>query len=119
MNKSAILAVVIVLLIAGNLYTVSRYLSLQKELAATQEIANARTVNDKILSFDRLFIQKVLNAKGEVSFEDRLQLENTVRDLNDPEILTAWNAFVNAKAQDDAQNAVRALLSLLAGKIKV
>ena len=119
MNKSAIFAVVIVLLIAGNLYTLSRVLSLQKDLVATQAIANERTVNDKILSFDRLFIQKVLNAKGEVSFEDRLQLENTVRDLNDPEILTAWNSFVNAKTQVAAQDAVRLLLSILAGKIQM
>ena len=119
MNRSAVFAVVIVLLIAGNLYTISRYLSLQKEFTAVQKIANERTVSDKILSFDRLFIENVLKAKGEVSFEDRLQLENAVRDLNDDEILTAWNAFVNSKTQDQAQDAVRYLLGLLARKIKI
>ena len=119
MNRSAILAIIIVLLVAGNLYTVSRYLALQKELLATKAIAVTRTVSDKILSFDRLFIEKVRKAKGEVSFNDRLQLENSVRDLNDNQILTAWNTFVNSRSQNDAQEAVRTLLDILAQKIKI
>ena len=117
MNRLFFSALLIILL-AGNLYTISRYLSVQKELSVAQQIANDRITNDKVLSFDRLFIEKVLNAKGEVSFNDRLQLENAVRDLHDDAILTAWNAFVNSKTQQDAQDAVRSILTILATKIR-
>ncbi len=119
MNKSAVFAVIIVLLIGANLYTISRLLTVQRELTATTQIAEERTVNDKVLSFTKLFIEKVLKAKGEVSFEDRLQLENMVRDLKDNEILTAWNTFVDSKTEHDAQEGVKSLLTILVNKIKI
>ena len=119
MNKSAAFAIAIVLLIGANLYTISRLVTVNRELTALKATAQARTVNDKVLSFMKLFIEKVLKAKGEVSFEDRLQLENTVRDLNDPEILNDWNVFVGSKTELEAQNAVKEILTVLSNKIKI
>ena len=119
MSKSAFLAIIIVLLIGANLYTISRLLSVNRELIAAKAIVSERTLNDNVLSFMKLFIEKVLKAKNEVAFEDRLQLENLVRDLKDTTILKTWNDFVGSTTERDAQNNVIALLTLLVEKIKL
>ena len=112
------LVVLVVLLIAVNIFTVGKYLDASAKLKTTQAAANQQSVNVKYLDFTRLFLEKVLRAKGEVSFADRLQLENTVRELSDPEVLVEWNAFVGSKSETDAQEAVKSLLSTLTQKIR-
>ena len=67
--------------------------------------------------FLNLFIDKVLNAQGEVSFEDRLQLENRVRDLKDPEVLAQWEKFTGSASEEQVQVEVKNLLALLVKKI--
>ena len=119
MPKSAVFAIIIVLLIGVNLYTISRLVTVNRQLAGLEATATQRTVNDKVLVFTKLFIEKVLKAKSEVNFEDRLQLENMVRDLKDDAILKDWNAFVGSKTELEAQNGVKELLTELANKIRL
>jgi hypothetical protein len=71
----------------------------------------------KVINFSTLFIEKVLKAKTEVAFEDRLKLENAVRDLDDPAILGLWEKFTESGDQDQAQEAVKNLLDSLVKKI--
>ena len=117
MKRSVAFAVVIVLLLGANAYTLARLFGVQRELIATTALAGKKTVNDKTLAFLKLFIEKVLKADGEVSFEDRLHLENTVRDLKDNQVLASWNTFVESKTEKDAQEAAKRLLEVLAQKI--
>lgn len=120
MNKNlvGILILIILILIATNLYMVYLNFDYQKKLQVAEDIVTKKQVNDDVINFMRSVIEKVLQAKQEVSFDDRLKLENSVRNLNDPEILNQWNNFVNSKTQDEAQNGLRDLLSIIARKIR-
>jgi len=110
----------IVVLAISLILMVWKYFSLQQELKHVQEtFLSTERINDKTLAFTKLFIQKVLKANGEIDFETRLQLENAVRDLNDPGILAAWQQFVQSSNETEAQEAVKNLLDLLVNKIHV
>ena len=81
-----------------------------------QNLLASKTTQTKTLDFAKLFISDILNAKGEIDFETRLKLENAVRDINDKEILDAWNAFTGSKDENEAQELVKQLLHLLINK---
>ena len=111
-----VLIVAVGVLIIGNAYFGMKVYSLSKELAISQADAAAVHTNEKIINFTRLFIEKVLNAEGEVDFETRLSLENAVRDLKDAEVLSGWQKFIGSETEAEAQNEVKNLLRLLIGK---
>ena len=79
-------------------------------------IAQGKT-DQRIVHFANLVINKVLNASGEVSFDDRLSLENAVRDTKDTQLLAQWNSFTAAKDEAGAQQEMKSLLSLLISKM--
>lgn len=71
----------------------------------------------RVVNFLALFIQKVLKVDKEVSFEDRLTLENSVRGIDDPEILSKWEKFTQGSNESQIQQSVKDLLELLVNKI--
>ena len=109
--------IVIIILLAGNVYFAFRYFSLEKELTETRQALKTQQINEKVLNFTNLFITKVLKAEGEVSFEDRLQLENAVRALEDENILSQWQRFTESETEETAQNEVKNLLEMLVNKV--
>ena len=116
-NKKIILAGVIVLFILGNIFfAVNYFLQKQETEKLQKEIATQQT-NVKVLNFSKLFIQKVLKTDKPVSFEDRLQLENAVRNINDPEILSKWEQFTGGTNEAQIQQGVKDLLEALINKI--
>jgi len=115
-NKT-ILITVILLLIISNIFFGFKYLTVQKELQQTQAVLEAQKTNEKVLDFAKLFIEKVLKAKGEVDFETRLKLENAVREIRDKEILEKWQNFTNSQTEEEAQENVKDLLEILVDKI--
>ena len=111
-----ILLLAILLAVSGYaLY--GRYRTLTAELAAARAVADTTTLNRKILAFTKLFVDTVLNASQEVSFEDRLRLETAVRDLGNDDVLAAWQRFVGSASETDAQREVRNLLTVLLGAL--
>lgn len=106
-----------IILFSGNVLLASQYYVSSKDVKTKDVLLTTYQHNEKVLSFTRLFIAKVLKAKVEVSFEDRLQLENAVRDLNNKEILNQWQKFTDAKEEIQAQEEVKNLLELLIRKI--
>lgn len=118
MDKAKIAVIAIIILLAGNIFFIWKYRTASQELAATKNAAEARKANSQVLAFANLFIEKVLQSGKEVDFETRLMLENSVRDLNDKEILAQWQKFTQAKDQVEAQSEVKNLLKLLVQKIK-
>ncbi|MEK9132272.1 MAG: hypothetical protein AAB606_00995 [Patescibacteria group bacterium] len=92
---------------------------MKKELYNEQLRVKTQTMNEKILDFNKYFIDKVLKAEGEIDFETRLKLETAVRNLNDNDILALWQKFVESKDEISAQKNVQNLLEILATKIKV
>ncbi|MBU4275040.1 hypothetical protein KKE19_04495 [Patescibacteria group bacterium] len=106
---TALIAIVIIL--AGQCYIFYKDIQTQKDLNRIYQY------NEKILNFTKLFITKVIRAKEDVSFEDRLQLENAVREINNKAIFDQWQKFTEAKSEAQAQEDVKILLDLLVNKI--
>ena len=127
----AVLSLVAIALLAGNVFLGIKYFAYQEQLALKdndiltkqQQLNLANTalnvckVNTDIISLQKLFIDKVLSTKGEVSVEDRLLLEKAVVDLKDNDIINAWNIFTASATEQEAQASVLVLLKLFAGKI--
>jgi len=111
--------ILVLILLAGNIFFGLKYSAVQKELKLTQTSLETQKTNEKVLDFAKLFIEKVLKAETEIDFETRLKLENAVRNLGDEEILEQWNKFVNSKTEAEAQEQVKNLLEMLVNKIKV
>ena len=118
MKEKILLVVLISVLILSNVFFGLRYYFAVQELKTTKEQVKAQNLNEKILNFTIMFVDKVLKAKGEVSFEDRLKLENTVREINNQEILDQWTKFTNSKASEEAQTEVKNLIETLVKKVR-
>jgi hypothetical protein len=114
----ALLIVVALILLVGNVFFWLKYSATQKELLKTTQALETQKTNENLLNFAELFIDTVLKAEGEIDFETRLQLENAVRNLNDNEILAQWQEFVGSKTEIEAQEEVKNLLEILVSKIK-
>jgi len=110
--------IVFVVLLALSGWSLVRYFQLRSELGTLKQAVGARQLNTKVVNFATLFVDKVLKVEGEVDFETRLELENAVRGLDEPEILAQWRTFVESESEAAAQRAVRDLLSLLLSKLK-
>lgn len=118
-KQTKILSIIILILIASNVFFAMKYFSAQKELSQIETIANSKNTNEKVLNFTKLFITQVLRADGEVDFETRLKLENAVRELNDQNILAQWQKFVESETEEEAQEEVKNLLGMLVNKIEM
>ncbi|MCX6765249.1 MAG: hypothetical protein NT148_01790 [Candidatus Nealsonbacteria bacterium] len=117
-KRIIVLVVVGVVLITITLLSSKLYLY-SNEIVRLQKVEQERVVNSKILSFTKLFIEKVLASKTEVDFETRLKLENSIRDINDPELFDQWTKFTGSKESGEAQANVVILLQMLVSKISV
>jgi hypothetical protein len=104
--------VLMLLLLIGNIFFSIQYTEniKQKDLEARTDRSEQKT---KTALFLKLFVDKVINTQGTVSFEDRVKLENDIRQLGIPEIITQWETFVaSADSETAQQNAVK-LMSML------
>lgn len=108
----------IIILIAACGFLVFHDLQTQEQMAVVRSQLAGRENNVRIVDFTKLFIEQVLKAQTEVSFETRLKLENTVRDLGDAQILAQWQKFTDSKTEEDAQQEVKNLLELLINKME-
>lgn len=120
MNNKLFHYFIIFVLIVMNVFYLYHTNKLTKEINKLRTEQNRQTItlplNQRTLEFLSLFIKKVLKAEKEVDFDTRLMLENKVRELNDKEILEAWNKFVNSKSENEAQKNVKDLLDILVDK---
>ena len=107
---------VLFLLVASNIVWGIEYAAKKSQLIKTQNDLVAIAQNKKILAFQKLFVDKVLNANGAVDFDTRVELQNAVTDIHDEAITQTWKAFLDAKTEADGQNRVKELLSLFASK---
>lgn len=116
-TSEKILTVFVVILTLISVYLLVQCFLFRAQLKETEQIVKDQQVNIKIISFINLFVDKVLSGQTEVSFEDRLQLENAVRGLNDQVILSQWQKFVKSGIDEDGQQNLSKLLKLLVTKI--
>lgn len=93
------------------------YRNAQKIIARDTAVLQAFSKTSEIAQFNKMFISKILLNKKQVTFEERLALENSVRKLNDVDILNQWNKFVESGSSVTAQDEVKKLLAVLMEKI--
>jgi len=82
-----------------------------------QETQQKIHLNAATLHFADLFITKVLKATGSISFEDRLTIENAVRDTQDQQMVSQWEKFVGSKDEIEGRREMVELLHLVVNKI--
>lgn len=116
-KKKAIVTIVILLLLAGNVFLGTQYFALDQECRQVKASLTTQETNGGILNFTKMFVADVLKAQTEVDFETRLKLENAVREINDPEILSQWQKFTESITEEEAQQEVKNLLEMLIYKI--
>lgn len=116
-QRKTLYTVLIAVLVLGLVLFAWQNFSLRKQLQTAQKAVSGRTVNKKVLAFSELFVTDILQSGQTVSFDQRLALENAVRDINDPEIYAAWQKFTKSKDQDETQQNFYVLFSLLLKKI--
>ena len=86
-------------------------------LCSAEKEAAEKRVNEKIITFNKLFIDKVLSAQGPVSYEDVFDLENAVSETGDAGLISQWNIFLASETEEDARRSVLAILKLCADKV--
>lgn len=105
------------ILLLGTAFFAIEYFLCKAELSRIQKSFQEQAVNEKVLSFTKFFVSKVLDGASEITFDDRLQMENDVRDIKDEEIFSQWQKFTGAKTDQEVQHEVSALFILLLNKI--
>jgi len=119
LDKSRLVSNILMLvLVAGNIFFSIQYTEGIKQQAdqASQTIDQSAT-RIQAARFMKEFVDIVLNTQGTVAFDDRVKLENDVRQIGDSAVTTQWDAFVNAKDSKTAQSAAVKLMSMVTNKM--
>lgn len=109
--------VLMVVLLGGNIF-----FSIQYASNIQQEQAKAAAPDDvasriQTARFLKLYIDTVLTPGSNISVDDRIKLENDIRQLKDADLVRQWDVFVASEGNTEAQvNAVK-LMSLLVNKL--
>jgi len=118
MQKTKLFIIIVVIIfIAGSIYLATMCFLSGTELARIRQQLKAQETNEKVLLFAQLFVDKILLSDGTVNFEDRLKLENAVRDINDKEIFSEWEKFTKSQNDRESQSAVGNLFKFLLSEI--
>lgn len=112
------LIIVISIFLSGNIFLSWRYFAVNRQLKIADAKIDKQIKNDKVLIFANLFVDKVLLGQETVSFEDRLKLENAVRDINNEIIFAQWQKFVDSKSDQETQQSVGELFKAILDKLK-
>ena len=107
----------VVILSVGLIASIFGYYSVSIQLSESQAKLATQKKDERVLSFLDMFINKVIKAKQEIGFEDRLELENAVRQLSDNDVLAQWKKFTDSKTESEAQSNTKDLLVILVNKI--
>ena len=111
-------SILLVVLLAGNLYFSVQYVeNMKQQDAATTQTNAALNTRLQVAGFLKEFIDTVLNTQGTISFDDRVKLENDIRQIKDDTLTTQWTTFVNSKDSKTAQQSAVKLMALLADKM--
>ena len=112
--------VLLVVLLAGNLYFSVQYVqNLKNEQVPVVDKGAQEVMQIKNANFLKLFINKVVKSSGTVTYEDRVQLENDVRQIHNPALTAQWEVFVDNKDPKLAEQAATDLMLILAeGTVK-
>jgi len=111
-KTNKILIIVLCISVLANAFFI--FMCARTYVVLTKSI-EAKQIKYNVLSFANMFVEKVLMAEGDVDFDTRLTLENTVRNLNDQEIFDQWQNFTKSSSEN-ASVEIKKLLDLLIKK---
>jgi hypothetical protein len=107
--------------LAGNLFFSVQYIySIKADQVQVVDKGAQEVMRIKNANFLKLFINKVIKASSSISYEDRVQLENDVRQIHDPSLIAQWDLYiVSNKNPKEAEDAATDLMLILAdGTVK-
>jgi hypothetical protein len=109
--------ILMLILLVGNIFFSIQYTEgiRQQQVAQTDKIGT----NIQVARFVKLFVDVVLNTEtGQtISYENRVKLENSVREIKDKDIMKQWDKFVVSTNAKDAQMNAVSLMKLLTNKL--
>lgn len=117
MQKRLIVIITISLLSAIAIFLAVECFLLASELNSVKASLKTQETNAKAVFFAKLFIDNILLSSGTVNFDERLKLENAIRDLNDPEIFAKWQKLTSSSGNAETQQIVGSILKMLINKI--
>jgi len=109
--------ILLIVLVSGNIFFGIQYSANIKLQADSEKQETSNSI--QVSRFLKLFVDVVLNneAGKTISYEDRLKLENDIRQIKDTDLTNQWDAFVASKdAKAGQENAVK-LMKLLTNKL--
>ena len=119
LDKSRLVSNILMLvLVAGNIFFSIQYTEgIKQQADAASAIVDNSATRIQSARFMKEFVDIVLNTTGTISLDDRVKLENDVRQIGDSTITTQWMAFVNSKDAKTAQAAAVKLMSMVTNKM--
>ena len=119
LDKSRLVSNILMLvLVAGNIFFSIQYtegIKQQAEQAAL--VTDTSSTRIQAARFMKEFVDIVLNTQGTISLDDRVKLENDVRQIGDSTITRQWTAFVNSKDAKTAQAGAVKIMSMVTNKM--
>lgn len=119
MRTKAFWVVIFIVLVGISLLFAGLYFEANKELESTKVVISSQRYSGKYLNFLKMFVKLVIKSEKEVDFDTRLKLENSVRELEDADVLAMWQKFVASQNESEAQKNVKELLAVLVEKIYI
>jgi len=109
--------ILMLVLVAGNIFFSIQYM-VGTQMQQNQK-ADSIGTNIQVANFLKLFVDVVLNTKAgqQISYNDRVKLEDTVRQINDADIIKQWDTFVASKDSKTAQDNAVSLMKILTDKL--
>jgi hypothetical protein len=116
LDKARLLSnILMLILLIGNIFFSIQYIGSIKQEALAKEDNTIERI--QISRFLKSFIDIVINSQGTVSFEDRVKLENDIRQIRDADLIKQWESFVDSKDSKIAQSTAIKLMSMLTSKM--
>ncbi len=112
-NTKAVCTIFIILFVISMAANAGFSFMLVKNFTYYSELLKERQFNERVLAFRDMFTRNILLSTGTVSFDTRLAMETAVRNLEDKEIFSHWQAFTESQTKEEASAKAKALLELL------
>ena len=118
MKKKQIYLIIIIILLASNLFLGVKYFNVSKELKETKNTVIIQQEKTKFTEFNKTFISEVLQTKSEVNYDTRLKLDEMVKDIDDKDLTAQWQKFTDSQTEKEAQEETVRLLGLVAERME-
>ena len=107
-------SILIIILLAGNIYISMQYISLGKEMEQLKNPAGESSVSASVVLTEVLDV--ILNTRPTTA-DSRLKLENDIRQLQDKAITAEWETLVASKDAKTSQASALKIIGMLEDKI--